>query len=280
MNLGYNLAYASIVPVCGNAATISEILLLPKENQKKTYLLFDWAKQFMTFVSSLLTASGFIVSVLLVLLFLISLPELIMKYSDDPKLLSDLNSIAQGNFKQEIYVVINYLKIEVISPFFWLGIFSGVAACVCFSTFLIKSVKTSADVMFCEAQRQIDKDNLIVKGESLPDYAACINCIMKTIQRKTLYICLLNVALPVVVGITLGVAGLLGLFMGLLSTMAVLSLFANYFGHLSKKLVPNEILGGVFKDLLSSSLQVSNRLTILVSFVFIIIIFVIKSFVE
>jgi K(+)-stimulated pyrophosphate-energized sodium pump len=277
MNLGYNLAYASIVPVCGNAATISEILLLPKDNQKKSYLLFDWAKQFMTFISSLLTASGFIVSVLLVLIFLITLPELIMKHSNNTELLSKIEALGKIGLRQEVNMIINYLKIEVISPLFWLGIFSGVIACVTFSTFLVKSVKTSAYVMISEAQKQIDKNNLIVKGESLPDYAVCINCIMKTIQHKALFICFTCVAFPIVVGTCLGLAGLLGLFMGLLSTMTVLSLFANYFGHLSKKILPNEILGGIFKDLLSSSLQVSTRLTILSSFVFFRIIFIIKS---
>ena len=110
----------------------------------------------------------------------------------------------------------------------------------------VSSGSTSARAL---VQEMIDEG--ILTGEGTPDYARCVAISTRGAQREMLFPSLLAIAAPVVVGLVFGVAGVMGLLVGGLSSGFVLAVFmANAGGAWdnAKKMVEEGHFGGKGSD--------------------------------
>jgi K(+)-stimulated pyrophosphate-energized sodium pump len=91
-------------------------------------------------------------------------------------------------------------------------------------------VGRAASLMVEEVRRQFKNDPGILRGTSQPDYARCVEISTIGAQREMILPSLLAVAVPIVVSLLLGVAGVIGLLVGALSAGFVLAIFLSNSG--------------------------------------------------
>ena len=127
----------------------------------------------------------------------------------------------------------------------------------------------------------------ILTGEGTPDYARCVEISTRGAQREMMFPSLLAIVVPVAVGLVFGVAGVMGLLVGGLSSGFVLAVFmANaggawdnakkmveegHFGgkgsECHKATVVGDTVGDPFKDTSGPSLNILIKLMSMVSIV-------------
>ena len=101
--------------------------------------------------------------------------------------------------------------------------------------------------MVTEVRRQFREIKGILTGEGTPEYARCVEISTRGAQREMLLPSIMAIAAPVIVGLVFGVAGVMGLLVGGLSSGFVLAVFmANAGGAWdnAKKLIEEGYLGG------------------------------------
>jgi K(+)-stimulated pyrophosphate-energized sodium pump len=152
----------------------------------------------------------------------------------------------------------------------------------------MQAVGRAAEAMVQEVRRQFKEFPGIMLGTQKPDYARCVAISTAGAQREMILPTLLAVAVPVIVGLTFNVAGVMGLLVGALTSgFAVAVFMANSggawdnakkyveAGHLGgkgsdahKATVVGDTVGDPFKDTSGPSLNILIKLTSMVSIVF------------
>jgi K(+)-stimulated pyrophosphate-energized sodium pump len=152
----------------------------------------------------------------------------------------------------------------------------------------MKAVGRAAGAMVDEVRRQFREIVGIMEGKAEPDYARCVAISTAGAQREMILPSLLALAVPVVVGLLLDVAGVLGLLAGGLTSGFAMAIFmANsggawdnakkyietgaYGGKGSpnhKAAVVGDTVGDPFKDTSGPSLNILIKLMSMVSVVF------------
>src|SRR5690606_18212752 len=89
----------------------------------------------------------------------------------------------------------------------------------------INAVGRAASEMVNEVRRQFREIPGILQGIGRPDYARCVAISAKGAQREMVVPSLLAVIVPIATGVLFGVAGVMGLLVGGLSTGFVLAVF-------------------------------------------------------
>ncbi|HOS46668.1 MAG TPA: sodium/proton-translocating pyrophosphatase, partial [Paludibacter sp.] len=127
----------------------------------------------------------------------------------------------------------------------------------------------------------------IMEGKAEPDYARCVEISTKGAQREMLLPSLLAIIIPILIGVIFGVAGVMGLLIGGLSSGFVLAIFmansggawdnakkyieeGNFGGKGSechKATVVGDTVGDPFKDTSGPSLNILIKLMSMVSIV-------------
>ena len=156
-----------------------------------------------------------------------------------------------------------------------------------FSGLTINAVGRAAESMVNEVRRQFREIPGILTGESTPDYERCVEISTKGAQKEMILPSVLAILVPIVVGIIFGVAGVIGLLVGGLSTSIVLAIFmanaggawdnakkfiedGNHGGKGSdshKASVVGDTVGDPFKDTTGPSLDILIKLMSMVSIV-------------
>jgi inorganic pyrophosphatase/K(+)-stimulated pyrophosphate-energized sodium pump len=177
---------------------------------------------------------------------------------------------------------------SLMNPKVLVGVFIGVLAVFVFSAMTMKAVGRAAFAMVQEVRRQFKEKPGIMAGTERPDYARCVAISTAGAQREMLLPSILAIALPVVTGLVLNVAGVLGLLVGgLCAGFSVAVFMANsggawdnakkYIeaGHLGgkgsmahKAAVVGDTVGDPFKDTCGPSLNILIKLMTMVSIVF------------
>ena len=152
----------------------------------------------------------------------------------------------------------------------------------------MRAVGRAAGGMVEEVRRQFREMPGILKGTQRPDYARCVEISTRAAQREMIAPALLGIAVPVIVGILFGVAGVLGLLGGTLATGFSLALMmansggawdnakkyiegGEYGGKGSdahKAAVVGDTVGDPFKDTSGPSLNILIKLMSMVSVAF------------
>ncbi len=181
-----------------------------------------------------------------------------------------------------------YYHVTLLNPAVLVGIFAGAATVFYFSAMTMSAVGRAAGAMVEEVRRQFREIPGILEGEAKPDYARCVEISTAGAQRAMVAPSALAIAVPVVVGVLFGVAGVLGLLAGGLSTgFAMAVMMANAGGawdnakksiekgahggkgsDAHKATVVGDTVGDPFKDTTGPSLNILIKLMSMVSVVF------------
>ena len=142
-------------------------------------------------------------------------------------------------------------NISIFNPFMLGGLFIGAMMAFIFCAMTMKAVGRAAGSMVDEVRRQFREISGIMEGTAKPEYAKCVAISTKGAQREMLLPSLLAIIVPVIVGITLDVAGVVGLLAGGLTTGFTLACMLNNAGGAwdnAKKYIEKGNLGGKGSD--------------------------------
>jgi len=156
------------------------------------------------------------------------------------KVVELLHNITIGDFMK-------FFKVNLMNPMVISGVFIGAMMAFFFSGLTIKAVSKAAGEMVDEVRRQFREIKGIMEGKTKPDYQACVAISTKGAQKSMLAPSLAAVLVPIFVGLIFGVAGVMGLLIGALSSGFILAIFmANAGGSWdnAKKYIEEGNLGG------------------------------------
>jgi K(+)-stimulated pyrophosphate-energized sodium pump len=179
-------------------------------------------------------------------------------------------------------------NLTIMSPKLIGGIFIGAMMAFVFSAMTMKAVGRAAGAMVNEVRRQFKEIAGIMEGTGQPDYARCVAISTKGAQKEMLLPSLLAIIVPVVTGLLLGVAGVMGLLVGGLTAGFVLAITLNNAGgawdnakkyiekgahggkgsEAHKAAVVGDTVGDPCKDTSGPSLNILIKLMTMVSVVF------------
>jgi inorganic pyrophosphatase/K(+)-stimulated pyrophosphate-energized sodium pump len=180
-----------------------------------------------------------------------------------------------------------FYDVTLMNPKVLVGMFIGAMSVFVFCALTMKAVGRAAKGMVEEVRRQFREKPGIMEGTELPDYAAPVAISTKAAQKEMVLPSVLALAVPVVVGLLLGVSGVLGLLVGGLTTGFCVAVFmANSGGawdnakkHIEsgvhggkgsdahKAAVVGDTVGDPFKDTSGPSLNILVKLMSMVSVV-------------
>jgi K(+)-stimulated pyrophosphate-energized sodium pump len=138
-----------------------------------------------------------------------------------------------------------------MNPRVLVGMFLGSMVTFVFAALAMKAVGRAAGNMVEEVRRQFREKPGIMEGKDEPDYASCVAISTKGAQREMILPSLLVITVPVLTGLILGVAGVLGVLAGGLTTGFVLAVMLNNSGGAwdnAKKYIEEGNLGGKGSD--------------------------------
>ena len=152
---------------------------------------------------------------------------------------------------QDIPAFMNYFQVNLMNPKVIVGVFIGAMAAFLFSGITMGAVGRAAEDMVQEVRRQFREIKGILEGKATPDYGRCVEISTRSAQREMVFPSLLAIIIPIVVGLLLGVAGVLGLLVGGLAGGFTLAIFMSNSGGAwdnAKKMVEEGNFGGKGSD--------------------------------
>ena len=183
--------------------------------------------------------------------------------------------------------IVEYYDITLMNPMVLVGVFVGAMMAFLFCGLTMNAVGRAAEKMVIEVRRQFREIAGILEGKQRPDYTSCVRISTKAAQHEMIFPSLLAIIVPMLVGVILGPAGVIGLLAGGLGAGFVLAIFlansggawdnAKKFveeGHFGGKnsashhaTVVGDTVGDPFKDTSGPSLNILIKLMSMVSIV-------------
>ncbi|MDA0835050.1 MAG: sodium-translocating pyrophosphatase [Planctomycetota bacterium] len=183
---------------------------------------------------------------------------------------------------------VRFFNLSVMSPKILVGIFLGVMLTFVFCSMTMKAVGRAAGMMVEEVRRQFREIKGLMEGTAQADYASCVAISTAAAQKEMIAPSMLGLAVPIIVGMLLGVGGVIGMLVGgLTAGFAVAVMMANAGGawdnakkyiesgahggkgtDAHKATVVGDTVGDPFKDTSGPSLNILIKLMSMVSVVF------------
>ena len=180
-----------------------------------------------------------------------------------------------------------FFQVTLMNPKVLVGTFIGAMTAFLFCGLTMGSVGRAAQSMVEEVRRQFREIAGILEGKATPDYGRCVEISTRSAQHEMILPSFLAIAIPIIVGLTLGVAGVLGLLVGGLAAGFTLAVFMSNAGGAwdnAKKMIEEghyggkgsqnhkativgDTVGDPFKDTSGPSLNILIKLMSMVSIV-------------